>query len=342
MKKLAFLFVVAIFGLWYFPQVTKNRTFTDEQKRDFITDVVTDVKRIEIPGVDSPYNPSFVKNEEGYLMVFRYDDPRGLNPRQLWEEKQRYIGVVKLDQNFDPTTPFQTLKTPYSPSQAEDPRIFKFRKKFYVLYGDTTDGTQYGVRRLYVGELKEEKKIFSIHNIVRLDYDNGSHAEKNWMPFVKDDELYFVYSVSPHKILKVNPDTGESTVFSETPMPLPWSHGIIRGSTPAIHLGDGEYLSFIHSSAPNEPTFWKKKPMNYYYMGAYLFEDEPPFKVKAISSGPYVHPEFYTSSNRKMVIFPAGLIRNGNQLFVSYGENDSAIGIATIDLQKLKQNMISD
>lgn len=39
--------------------------------------------------------------------------------------------------------------------------------------------------------------------------DAGSVHQKNWMPFVKDDELYLIFTIEPLRVMRVDTSTGQ-------------------------------------------------------------------------------------------------------------------------------------
>lgn len=82
--------------------------------------------------------------------------------------------------------------------------------------------------------------------------------------------------------------------------------------------------------------------MWHYYMGAYNFSSKPPFEVTKVSQTFIDGPGFYTySSYEKRVIYPAGFVREGDLLHVSYGKDDCEMWIATIDFAELKNSMVN-
>ena len=118
--------------------------------------------------------------------------------------------------------------------------------------------------------------------------------------------------------------------------------GGLRGGTPAQKVGD-EYLAFFHSS------FRDRNGIIWYCMGAYTFEDQPPFRITKISNYPilfegiYGTPPMNTADPMKRVIFPSGFVveeRNGKEVIhLSCGENDASVKIITLDKNTLLRGM---
>jgi hypothetical protein len=168
--------------------------------------------------------------------------------------------------------------------------------------------------------------------------------------------LMFVYSIVPHRIvtfnetsdlaensvkahtvslteirgfidtrLDVNPNASESEVNL---LPLDWfKWGIPHGGTPCV-LTDTpfgpRYLTIFHSMAKALHPAIKT-----YFMGAYLFEPHPPFRITHFSSEPIVPKPFYDENVNgwafkaiDYIVFPMGLVIRGDYIYISLGKND--------------------
>ena len=144
----------------------------------------------------------------------------------------------------------------------------------------------------------------------------------------KQAQLFFVYSIVPHRIVMAVPTrrNGEQqgmTVSLTQVSEYNWGYGELRGGSPAQLVGN-KYLAFFHSSGR-----FQSKYIISYYMGAYLFEARPPFRITHISYEPIVAKTFineslggWASRWRDYVIFPMGFVFNDAHIWVSYGRND--------------------
>lgn len=174
--------------------------------------------------------------------------------------------------------------------------------------------------------------------------------EKNWSPFFRHEQLHFVYSLHPLRILQVDgysstarkkknetdlsPDAGEviytahASLVSETRCPesaAAWEYGQMRGGTPALLVG-GEYLTFFHSRFRLRGSSFET-----YFMGAVTFSAEPPFRLLRQSRVPLLLDAWYLGKWTGMrstdyVVFPIGLVvaeEAGAPTFtLSLGRND--------------------
>ena len=109
----------------------------------------------------------------------------------------------------------------------------------------------------------------------------------------------------------------------------------MRGNTNGISIGD-RVLSVFHS------VEWFKQKI-YYDNGIYLFENKPPFKVIGHSNLPFLRGEDaiepYARSRHLKCIFPISLIQKGDEIMVSYGDNDSGGYILKTNYKDLTRNM---
>lgn len=83
-----------------------------------------------------------------------------------------------------------------------------------------------------------------IDRVVRLRGYHDKEHQKNWMPFVYMDELYFVYMCEPLTILKCELDSGTVHVVWEQPNDM-WDCGTYRGSSNGVPW-QGGYLFVVH------------------------------------------------------------------------------------------------
>jgi len=305
------------------------------------TKIVEASKQIKIKGFKSAYNPSIFPFEEGYLLSFRHT-----LSQETWIS---HIGVVLLNKNFEVVTIPQIL-TPRSftcevPCQAEDARFFSFQGKIFLIYNDNVKiaaPSCFERRDMFIAELLSDEGRFFLGAPLKL-YHADKYAtslwQKNWVPFEWEDKLFFSYSIVPHEVLECNLSTGKCTPVYETATPNSWQFGTLRGGTSAF-LEEGEYFSFFHSSEVTASKASKGVDMYHYYMGAYTFSAQPPFEVTKITPERLVGRQFYTHSPcAKRVVFPGGYVVQGDKIYVAYGKDDAEVWIATINKQKLKENL---
>lgn len=161
--------------------------------------------------------------------------------------------------------------------------------------------------------------------------------------------LLFIYSINPHRILKLSSVnyTGDevevitNTVFLTKLNPeYEWKFGEMRGGSPALRINNDSYLTFFHSSGRFN---WKY--IVTYYMGAYLFESKPPFRITHISSEPIIAKPFINESLGwsykyvDYVIFPMGFTLDDNYVYVSVGKNDQEGWMIQLNRTELMESL---
>ncbi len=212
---------------------------------------------------------------------------------------------MKVDENFRAIGPPQLLQTqdPASPvpSRAEDGRLIAVGDTLYLVFSDNKERKiTKGGFRLYIGRITEEEGIFSVHDITCMaDFEGCSPdiREKNWVPFDYEGSLLLSYSLTPHKVFLPVPGTNYCATFCISDTPVPWQWGELRGGTTALPIGD-QYLAFFHSVRFMESAHSQGKTVPHYFMGAYTFQGEPPFRLTAISPEPIVAPVFMQAASK--------------------------------------------
>jgi hypothetical protein len=197
---------------------------------------------------------------------------------------------------------------------------------------------------LFIAPLNLNNSHYAVGKPVKLIHSDkyGSVLrQKNWSPFIWKNQLCMTYSINPHEVLSANVISGICKPIAISSFPSKWKWGTLRGGTPA-QLIDGQYLAFFHSSTwSNTRATRSGQKLLHYYMGAYIFSQNPPFKIKKITPFPISSSSFYTKSSLdKRVIFPSGFVNTGEYLYVSYGKDDREIWVAAINKQKLMAFMI--
>lgn len=317
--------------------------------------IIKKVTSIEVQDVDAPYNPGLIPFEDGYLVVFRTDCKQrktifGFKTPfrekiQSTHQKMPYkteFRILFLDSLFRPKG--RSIKLNTGSDFSEDPRLFTYKNDIYITYNDLCQGP---VDSRAIRLAKINLETAQLEQIVCLD-PNLQQIEKNWVPFVIDETIHFVYAFSPHLIFQLKDPTSAQMTWLPNPNQIafqktPWasSFGIVRGGTPPL-LVDGQYLSFFHS-------FFRENRHVWYVMGAYTFEAHPPFRVTSCSKLPLKFKGMYstlpknTASRSKSAIYPSGIAlgkEDGKDVIhVACGENDCSLKIVTFDKDLLLKNL---
>jgi len=317
-------------------------------KKAIQEDVILKTKKIFIPQYPGAYNPSIIPYEDGYLLSFRVKSYNFLTLlKKISNVRTSYLGFVKLNKNFEISgEPYlldlQSNTSPGFTGFAQDARLFRFQDQILLIYNDYGSCRARSCYSLFVTEMVEkEGRLVQKSPSRLLAYDKMISIEKNWAPFEFEGNLYLIYSGEPHLILKVDLETGVCKQEACTDVNFQWKWGIIRGGTPALPA-EGQLFALFHSSfeTPAYSFFGKTRGRNY-AMGAYLLRNGYPFTPIKVTPYPIASLDDYTEDNRRKVLFPGGMVIEGNKIHVVWGKNDSSILISTLDREKLFSSMVS-
>jgi peptidoglycan/LPS O-acetylase OafA/YrhL len=179
----------------------------------------------------------------------------------------------------------------------EDPKVFQLPSddsiglafSSYPPLGRHGCGKDGAVSQMYLatGVVPSEPAKGSLG--VRLQCGETTRAEKNWIPFESDGQLYFVYSILPHVVVEGQLDgmCGRKHYSNFAPLVRlqathpGWS---FRGSAQALYIDDPlatpnlpepHFLALLHVVDP--------KTHRYAHF-AYRFKPKPPFDILQVSS----------------------------------------------------------
>lgn len=213
---------------------------------------------IPLPEKYLPLNPSMVLHEDkiyGCIRSVNYTQTRGNYQIKDEDKKVRTRNYfVELSHNGEITSQREIIDTAsrqmwdHGSIGVEDVRLFRYRRNWWFTCTAVQDTAEWGRRRIGMGrlELNQESNTYEFNHFVVLRGDFIKDIEKNWLPFVQDDELYLIYNTSPFTIIKPNEFTGECTIVSKKEYHRDlWS---LRGSAPPIPYKDG-YIYVTHEVA---------------------------------------------------------------------------------------------
>ncbi|MFM9108752.1 MAG: glycosyltransferase family 25 protein, partial [Chloroflexota bacterium] len=155
--------------------------------------------------------------------------------------------------------------------------------------------------------------------------DMPGSVEKNWMPAVSGDDLWFVYSCGPTVVLRCDPETGQLSEAAHRPS-LPLAAGL-RGGTQLLPLGDG-WIGLVHESAE-----WEVRHRTYLHRVIRFGSD---WRITHLS-----HPFRF---HRTDIEFAGGLARRGDRLLIGFGADDQSAWIADVAVTEVLSTLrpISD
>jgi hypothetical protein len=164
-------------------------------------------------------------------------------------------------------------------------------------------------------------------------FGKPNNVEKNWMPFEVNNELYFVYSISPHIILKCDIKTGNCPrVYSSNNIK---NHEIMAyplgGGAPAVRFtmkGESFFLTIAHTRHRKGEPIMRK---NFFY----VFRSVAPFEIIMIGS------QFDIMDPYEFIEFGSGLLlsKDEKKVIISCGISDCYSVICEYNLDDILSSM---
>lgn len=223
----------------------------------------------------------------------------------------------------------------------EDPRLFVHNDELWLSFiaAGIKQGRHYAAQGVaLLDEHFQPKRIFYPtigDNVNEISSGNGLLLrEKNWTFFSFDGKIHVVYSINPLKVGVMCPNSGEVDWVGHSRFDHPWKWGDVHGSCGFIDW-EGKLLGCFHS-------FNIVDNQRKYYVGFYLV-DPKEWKVTHISSDPWMEAERndkldrrpFDQTYRPNVIFPCGMYREEEKIFISYGWQDCRSYVEDFPLMKV-------
>lgn len=286
-------------------------------------------------------NPSVLKTENGYYVVCRsvnYEQSSGKHYQMIDpEERNNYLSktrnfLLHYDKNFnlisqkeivdDFVSSVQT--TPYFQVEGlEDIRLFEYKGDLWFTC------TVFNINHCKMPQVclfrlsnSSDGDFIRTDHFVHLKGPEINRCEKNWLPFVKDDQVHLIYSYDPFQIYQADLLTGECRQVLSQAQENDFSK--FRGSSGPIAFDDG-YLSIVHYVVDSEDE------KIYFHRFLYLNKD---YKITHMSK-----PFTYTHQG---VEFCCGMTLDhfGSSLVMAIGLEDAEAFFAFLDLESVRQLLI--
>ncbi|QGP79586.1 polysaccharide pyruvyl transferase family protein [Sphingobium sp. CAP-1] len=282
------------------------------------------------------FNPTIVGVEGGYAMCYRVvqdgSDHRWLATCQLDRAFNIVPGSVTPLSNF-----LDFAQRPLLNERAlnwhADPRYFVLKGKIYLSWND---GANRPLNNQFLMEM-DATGLLPVGKARVMSCSPRRQIEKNWMLFEANGDVYGIYSIAPLAVLKFDldqPDRLDGKIISQTGWSTDYEgfYGILRGSAQPIMV-DQHFLTLAHSS-------FKTPAGRIYCASFYSFSADAPFRVDAATAQPFELPNpngstfHFPRLNAEVseVVYPCGMVAQGERLVISYGINDEQCAITSVPL----------
>lgn len=280
--------------------------------------------------------PSILPTENGYLANCR-------TVNYKIGEQNEYIplskdGIVRtknylvhFDKHFRPISQKEVVENfprPLKPEKRkvtglEDIRLFRWNNKLWFTC-NTLDTSEEQVSQVTLGSIKDP-----IHGNDRVEVDAlrpisgplNTYCEKNWLPFLKDGSLHFIYSCEPFTIYSLN--SIEDHLNEKFCYELPIDCSNFRGSAPPIPYDNG-YLFLIH-----EGIFDNKRT----YFHRFMFLDQDLQLTK-------MSKPFYFKNLGVEYCLSIAIDHSGKKLILPFSHQDREANVGWLDLEVLKTLLV--
>jgi predicted GH43/DUF377 family glycosyl hydrolase len=224
-----------------------------------------------------------------------------------------------------------------------DPRYFRLSDGLWMMWNN---GHVDGVNKQFLVKVSEDglRPVGKAREIRMTGARRKT--EKNWSLFEDANGVWAVYSVTPHRILKVDMSS-DSVITCRLAAESEWTagysklYGALRGGAQPIQVGS-HFFNLVHSSY-NMPEGRE------YVAAVYQFEASYPFKPTQELPTPIFVPEVLKKSELEnlhdlnpgtsRVVYPSGLVLRGDEVIFSIGINDHEMGIARASLSVIQGEM---
>jgi tetratricopeptide (TPR) repeat protein len=288
-----------------------------------------------VEGVDEryhPMNPTLYKTNDGYTVicravnytqtgakVFHTIDAAGVfrtkNFLVQYDADLNLKGQAEIVENLA-----RKRIRSFNLEGLDDCRLFEFQNRFWFTCttGDTNPTGNFQISLCRLSE-KAVGDTILVDKLVPLLGPDPYRCEKNWLPFVVNDELYVVYSHEPLIIYQVDPESGHCDFVKNISNQLDYSS--FRGSAAPIAWGNG-YLLLVHEVVFH-PNYERA------YLHRFVFFDSQ-FNIQQLSN-----PFYFQHVG---VEFCCGMQpdHGGGQLILTLGSEDREAWFCTVPIKTVQ------
>lgn len=284
--------------------------------------------RPRLPLPDGHFNPSMIEYEGKLILATR--DSWGHSKVSLWEMTNTQPDWQ--GQWFAKPIASLSSEHPEAP-RLEDPRLFIYEGRLHAVFS-LPDG--YPPKFVKVGWVRFSSSLDKIEHTEVMESPHENKYEKNWLPIIYQDRLYWLYAHKP-----ITTVMGQSETWN-TPNKLEWTGGVIRGGCTPIRVrsritGNEELWSIFHGVL-------KRVRGSVYSVGCSAIEPHPPFRVVRQTAVPFIWPDSIPGDEsvvKRYVVFPGGAVLHNDRVHIAMGVDDTFCRISSIEFDRLDAMMTS-
>lgn len=220
-----------------------------------------------------------MKLGEKCLLYYRYRLDRGT--------LRTHIAVIQLGSDYQPLGPAVPVALQAAHPRViafEDPRAIAWRGEIWLFHVQSASLDSGWSGATVVARINSKGEVVDYHvpaigrNLNAAVSDGPPGVDRNWSPFVWNDELFIIYEIAPLTIYKLLPDMRTWELVCRQA----WETGYktyLSGGTPLIPWADNEYVGLFHTHEQIEDY------RRMYSMGFYTL-DPTRWQITRIASKP--------------------------------------------------------
>jgi len=282
----------------------------------------------------SPMNPSIIKTKDGYKLICRAVNYTQVGAKHFYTpDPEGFFRtknfLIHYDKSFNKLAQHEIIEdltrerfNAFSVRGIEDCRLIELNQNLWFT-GTTLDTNPSGAIQISLAKIDDTNAIngrpVKVEKLIPLEGPDPHRHEKNWLPFIKEEELYLIYNSYPFTIFKPNSETGECTKILEYTTEHDLSR--FRGSAAPIEFDDG-YLMLVH-----EVVFMSDYTRVYLHRFVYLDQN---FRIKLLSK-PFIFKQQGVEFCLSMTID-----HTGKHLIMPIGIEDREAWLLSIDLEEVR------
>jgi tetratricopeptide (TPR) repeat protein len=279
-----------------------------------------------------PMNPSLQKTPNGYQVLCRTVNYTQTGAKFFQTIEQSGIFrtknfLLEYDRNFQLLSQKEIIENlprkkfrAFNLDGLDDCRLFYLNGNicFTCTTMDTNPAGTCQISFCQLATPSPENKLY-VEQLVPLKGPDPYRCEKNWLPFVQENQLCVIYSYDPLVVYQIDTNTGQCTALHHHDSPFNFSS--FRGSAGPIALGEG-YLVLVHEVV----HFVDYQRC---YLHRFLFLDRS-FKITHLSK------PFYFLHLGIEYCCGMTLDHSGDQLIIGVGQEDHEAYLCSVPIQTIR------
>jgi hypothetical protein len=254
------------------------------------------------------FNSSLIMHRDKFIFISRCSNILNHNDGTYFyadkpHDTKNIMHVYSKDWTEDKIIPIDDSIIKYKNSPAEqgieDIRLFILKDELWGIGAGISVGAKGREIKQIIFKLKDNVIV----EFLVLESPYEEVYEKNWIPFVLNNELYVIYRYTPIEVYKIKNNKMILIVGNRQET----NDFVIRGSTPLININDN-YVGLVHL----EPIKYNNK---LYYEHKFI-QLNSSFQLLDLSESFYIQ--------KKGIEFACGFVYDNNELIISYGVSDRA------------------